>query len=136
MIEYQWTNTANHAKSPFTDISITAYQNGVELKTDYAYDQPYDALTNIAAGETITNSVAFRLNDPYSDIEVRATNYLAEFSGDSSEIVKTVPLNNKVGSTFTPGASENQPSTGLYADYNLSFYDGSRSEERRVGKEC
>lgn len=128
VIEYQWTNTANHAKSPFTDVSISAYQNGVELKTDYAYDQPYDALTNIATGETITNSIAFRLNDPYLDIEVHAANYLAEFSGDSSEIVKTVSLNNNVGSTFTPGASGNQSSTSLYADYNLSFYDGSYAD--------
>ncbi len=128
VIEYQWTNTGNHAKSPFTDVSISAYQNGIELKTDYSYNQPYDALTNIAAGETITNSIAFILNDPYSDIEVRAANYLAEFSGDSSEIVKTVPLNNNVGSTFTPGTSGNQSGTGLYADYNLSFYDGSYAD--------
>ena len=128
VIEYQWTNTGNHAKSPFTDVSISAYQNGIELKTDYSYNQPYDALTNIAAGETITNSIAFILNDPYSDIEVRAANYLAEFSGDSSEIVKTIPLNNNVGSTFTPGTSGNQSGTGLYADYNLSFYDGSYAD--------
>ena len=128
VIEYQWTNTANHAKSPFTDVSISAYQNGVELKTDYAYEQPYDALTNIAAGETITNSIAFKLNDPYSDIEVRAANYLAEFSGDSSEIIKTVSLDNNAGSTYPPETSGNQSSTGLYTDYNLSFYDGSYAD--------
>lgn len=128
VIEYQWTNTANHAKSPFTDVSISAYQNGVELKTDYAYEQPCDALTNIAAGETITNSIAFKLNDPYSDIEVRAANYLAEFSGDSSEIIKTVSLDNNAGSTYPPETSGNQSSTGLYTDYNLSFYDGSYAD--------
>lgn len=131
VVEYQWTNTDNHAKSPFTDVSINAYQNGVELKTDYSYDQPYDALTNIAAGETIINSIAFRLNDPYSDVEVHATNYLSEFSGDSSEISRTVSLNPESSAAPVPTAPENQSGNnlGLYADYNLNFYEGSYSDE-------
>lgn len=128
--EYQWTNTDDHAKSPFTDVSITAYQNGIELKTDYSYDQPYNALTNIASGETIINSVAFILNDPYSDVEVHAKNYLAEFSGNPAEISRTVSLNNESNSLPIPTAPENQPGNnpGPYSDYNLNFYEGSYSD--------
>lgn len=129
--EYQWTNTDDHAKSPFTDVSITAYQNGVELKTDYSYDQPYNALTNIASGETIINSVAFTLNDPYTDVEIHVKNYLAEFSGDSAEISRIVSLNNESNAMPDPTAPENQSedSLGLYTDYNLNFYEGSYSDE-------
>lgn len=129
--EYQWTNTDNHAKSPFTDVSISAYQNGVELKTDYTYDQPYDALTSIEPGKTITNSVAFTLNDPYTDVEIHVKNYLAEFSGDLAEISRTVPLNSESNATPVPGTFENQFSSNTrpYAEYNLDFYEGSYSND-------
>ena len=37
-------------------------------------------------------------------------------------------MDNNAGSTYPPETSGNQSSTGLYTDYNLSFYDGSYAD--------
>lgn len=90
IVDYAWTNTTDSATSPSWDVTIEAYQDGVALERDYAYDQPYGAMDKIAPGQTVQNSEAFIFRDSGADVTVVASEYLSSLQEDPAQIVVRV----------------------------------------------
>lgn len=83
VVKYKWTNTTEQTVANWSEISIKAYQNGVQLDTNFAkYESKYEELDDnrdreIRPGVTLEMVRFFTLKDPnsYNNIEIEFSNY-------------------------------------------------------------
>mgnify|MGYP004515262783 CR=1 FL=1 len=74
VVSYRWTNTENTNQSALYNVSVSAYQNGIELEKPIFYDEDDDLRSrDIKPGVSVVIEEAFYLDDTVSDIEVEAT---------------------------------------------------------------
>lgn len=83
VVKYKWTNTTEQTVANWSEISIKAYQNGVQLDTNFAkYESSYKELDDnrdreIRPGVTLEMVRFFTLKDlnSYNGIEIEFSNY-------------------------------------------------------------
>lgn len=93
IINYDFTNTSSEATSFDTITYVKAFQDGIELESEYLYDNPdYDSNSrskSIKDNATITVQNAFRLSNTNSPVEVEVKEFV---SLDNNKLKKTFEI--------------------------------------------
>lgn len=115
VISYSWSNTTGSEDSAIYNVSLHAYQNGIELEKAYLADIDSASQTrNVKPGATIQLEEAFYLDDPYADLLVEAAPWLAL---DDTIYASALYTHQETGST---GGAAFSDLVGEYS-YDVSF---------------
>ena len=88
IVSYRWTNPESTTQSALFNVSLYAYQNGVELEKPIFYDENDDMRNrDVKPGYSVDIEEAFYLDDMVSDILVEAVPWLG--SDDEAYTAKT-----------------------------------------------
>lgn len=115
-IYYDWTNPWGEELSPMWAFSLSAYQNGQELRQDY-YNSETDLTSNLAPGSTGSYSIAYYLRDTTAPVKlVVANTYSYFFEDDPPTVEFEITLSG--GNSATQSSGYQRPDTAAqgYSD--------------------
>lgn len=81
-IYYDWTNPWNEELGPMGAFSLTAYQNGRELRQDYFNSETDPIISTLEPGSTASYSVVYYLRDTSSPVKLVVANRYGHFFED------------------------------------------------------
>ena len=115
-ISYDWTNPWDEDVSPMWAFSLSAYQNGQELRQDY-YNSETDPTSNLAPGSTGSYSITYYLRDTASPVTlVVANSYNHFFEDDPPTMEFEIALSGGTTASQSSGYPQFGASTQEYSD--------------------
>ena len=115
-IDYDWTNLFTEEVSPMWAFSLSAYQNGQELRQDY-YNSKTDSASNLAPGSTGSYSITYYLRDTASPVKlIVANSYDHFFEDDQPTMEFDIALSDRTVPSQGSGYSQSGASAQGYSD--------------------
>ena len=134
-ISYDWTNPWDEDVSPMWAFSLSAYQNGQELRQDY-YNSETDPTSSLAPGSTGSYAIVYYLRDTTAPVKLVVANSYSHFSEDDPPTIEfdiSMPEANTTsqsGGYQRPGASLQGYSDiyDLYEQFQDDIANGNYTE--------